>query len=53
MAAERRDALTPMRDAASAYLADGRSPWGAPPTEVELDAMRLDQLRALGYVIRP
>ncbi len=52
VAAERREALTPMRDAASAYLADGRSPWGAPPAEVELDAMRLDQLRALGYVIR-
>ncbi len=52
LAAQRGDALAPLRDAASAYLADGRIPWGVPPTEVELDAMRLDQLRALGYVIK-
>jgi arylsulfatase A-like enzyme len=29
-----------------------KSPWGAGPQEVELDAMKLEQLRALGYVIK-
>jgi arylsulfatase A-like enzyme len=31
----------------------GRSPWGVEPLTVELDEMRLNHLRALGYVIRP
>ncbi len=35
-----------------AYLANAKSPWGAPPIEVELDEMKLEQLRALGYVIK-
>jgi len=50
-AAENPEALDALRERASGYLS-GSSPWGAPPEEVELDAMRLDQLRALGYVIK-
>jgi arylsulfatase A-like enzyme len=30
-----------------------RSPWGVAPLTVELDEMRLNHLRALGYVIKP
>ena len=30
----------------------GHSPWGTEPEQVELDELRLNQLRALGYVIR-
>ncbi len=52
VAAERPGDLALLREAASAYAAGGRRPWGREPQEVELDAMRLDQLRALGYVIR-
>jgi len=35
-----------------AYLANAKSPWGVAPGEVELDEMKLEQLRALGYVIQ-
>jgi arylsulfatase A-like enzyme len=31
---------------------NAESPWGEAPGEVELDELRLNQLRALGYVIR-
>ncbi|MGH0031861.1 MAG: sulfatase [Myxococcota bacterium] len=31
---------------------EGTSPWGEEPTSVELDEMRLNHLRALGYVIQ-
>ena len=34
------------------YLENAKSPWGVAPREVELDEMRLEQLRALGYVIK-
>ena len=34
------------------YYESGRSPWGVEPEKVELDELRLNQLRALGYVIR-
>jgi hypothetical protein len=51
-AAEQPDAMASLREQASGFLSSGRSPWGEPPDEVELDAMRLDQLRALGYVIK-
>jgi arylsulfatase A-like enzyme len=33
------------------YAKDARAPWGESPREVELDELRLNQLRALGYVI--
>jgi hypothetical protein len=44
--------MEPLRAAADAYLSNARSPWGKGPKEVELDAMKLEQLRALGYVIK-
>jgi arylsulfatase len=31
----------------------GDVPWGVAPTEVELDELRLNHLRALGYIIKP
>jgi arylsulfatase A-like enzyme len=34
------------------HYESGRSPWGVEPKRVELDELRLNQLRALGYVIR-
>ena len=37
---------------ANQYLADAKSPWGVDPKEVELDALKLEQLRALGYVLK-
>ena len=33
------------------YAKDAKSPWGERPREVELDELRLNHLRALGYVI--
>jgi arylsulfatase A-like enzyme len=41
-----------LRALADAYLEEATSPWGVEVKEVELDAMRLEQLRALGYVIK-
>jgi arylsulfatase A-like enzyme len=40
-----------MRALADAYLEGATSPWGVKVKEVELDALRLEQLRALGYVV--
>jgi arylsulfatase A-like enzyme len=40
-----------MRATAEEYLESHESPWGKGPIEVELSDMKLDQLRALGYVI--
>jgi arylsulfatase A-like enzyme len=40
-----------MRALADAYLEGATSPWGVEVKEVELDALRLEQLRALGYVV--
>ncbi len=37
---------------ANQYLADAKSPWGVDPKEVELSDLKLEQLRALGYVIK-
>jgi hypothetical protein len=34
------------------YRGRAAVPWGEEPPEVELDEMELNQLRALGYVIR-
>jgi len=41
-----------LRALADAYLEGAKNPWGVEAKEVELDAMRLEQLRALGYVIK-
>jgi arylsulfatase A-like enzyme len=35
------------------YSEQAASPWGVAPPSIELDAMRLNHLRALGYVIEP
>jgi arylsulfatase A-like enzyme len=51
LAESRPEDVTRLRELVTAHARDGKAPWGA-PDEVELDAMRLDQLRALGYVIR-
>ena len=42
----------PMKALVAEYLSSSRNPWEVGPAEVELTEMRLDQLRALGYVIR-
>jgi arylsulfatase A-like enzyme len=34
------------------HFEHGESPWGTDPQTIELDELRLNQLRALGYVIR-
>lgn len=39
-------------EALARYLAERTPPWDATPREVALDELELDQLRALGYVIR-
>ena len=33
------------------YVDESKIPWGEAPGRVELDEMRLNQLRALGYVV--
>jgi hypothetical protein len=33
------------------YARESRAPWGDPPREVELDELRLNHLRALGYLV--
>jgi arylsulfatase A-like enzyme len=40
-----------LRALVDAYAADAQTPWGAGAREVELDELRLEHLRALGYVI--
>jgi arylsulfatase A-like enzyme len=46
-------AAEPLRALVEQYTAEAKPAWGAPPGEVELDELRLNQLRALGYVINP
>jgi len=49
---ERRDEAQALRDLVARYENEAQSPWGVAPAEVELDELRLNHLRALGYVIR-
>jgi hypothetical protein len=42
----------PLEAAAREYYENAASPWGTDAVEVELDELRLNQLRALGYMIR-
>jgi arylsulfatase A-like enzyme len=52
-AADEREAdATRLRKLADGYLSESNSPWGTAPATVELDDLRLNQLRALGYVIK-
>lgn len=41
-----------LQEIARQYYENAKSPWGVPAVEVEVDELRLNQLRALGYVIR-
>ena len=41
-----------LADAVRGYLALNAPPWGVAPGDVKLDEMELNQLRALGYVIK-
>lgn len=48
--AEHPDVADALREEARAHLEDpADAPWGGGPVSVELDAMELNQLRALGY----
>jgi hypothetical protein len=49
---ERREEAQALRDLVARYQEEARSPWGVAPEEVELDELRLNHLRALGYVIK-
>jgi len=46
------EASVRLRELVDSYRADAQLPWDEKPTEVELDEMRLNHLRALGYVIK-
>ena len=50
--AERPGDVLEYRALLARHRDDARAPWGEAPVEVELDEMRLNQLRALGYVIK-
>jgi arylsulfatase A-like enzyme len=52
VAKERGDDVARLRKLADGYLEQTQSPWGKAPESVELDEMRLNQLRALGYIIK-
>jgi arylsulfatase A-like enzyme len=41
-----------LQEEARQYYESGKSPWGVAAVEVEVDELRLNQLKALGYVIR-
>ncbi|MDJ0849240.1 MAG: sulfatase [Myxococcota bacterium] len=43
---------TRLEGLARRYYEEAENPWGVEPKQVELDELRLNQLRALGYVIR-
>ena len=46
-------AAEPLRALVEQYRAGAKPSWGVSPREVELDELRLNQLRALGYAIEP
>jgi arylsulfatase A-like enzyme len=47
------EAATRLRALVDGYAQSAKTPWGVAPGEVELDEMRLNHLRALGYVVEP
>jgi len=53
LAARDPDWAAPLREELEAYRAATESPWGRAPHAVELDELRLNHLRALGYAVRP
>jgi len=48
-AAQRPPELQPMVDQIDRYLKNSKPPWGVESPTIEVDALRLNQLRALGY----
>ena len=48
-AAESPPALQPMVERIDRYLKDSKAPWGVESPTIEVDELRLNQLRALGY----
>lgn len=50
--AQRADDVARLRGLADGYLENSEIPWGKVPTKVDIDELRLNQLRALGYVIQ-
>lgn len=53
LASRDADAVARMQAWIDAYAEHAASPWGVAPPSIELDAMRLNHLRALGYAIEP
>jgi len=49
---QRAEDVARLRTLADGYLQQSQSPWGKPPEKVEIDELRLNQLRALGYIIK-
>ena len=47
--AESPPALQPMVERIDRYLKDSKAPWGVESPTIEVDELRLNQLRALGY----
>ena len=52
LAKQRPEDVARLRKVAGDYLDQQQTPWGKPPDSVEIDELRLNQLRALGYVIK-
>jgi len=52
LAGERAADRDRLAEAAKSHVEGATIPWGKAPGEVELDELRLNQLRALGYVVR-
>jgi arylsulfatase A-like enzyme len=53
LTAEKPDDAKRLRALVDGYAKDAEPPWGAAPREVELDELRLNHLRALGYAVDP
>jgi arylsulfatase A-like enzyme len=53
LAASDPESARRLRALADDYARDTRPPWGEAPREVELDELRLNHLRALGYAVEP
>jgi len=50
--AQRAEDVARLRKLADGYLGNSEIPWGKAPDKVDIDELRLNQLRALGYVIQ-
>ena len=52
LAKDKPEEIARLRKLADGYLQQSQSPWGKPPESIQIDELRLNQLRALGYVIK-